>query len=66
MSSEVHQRDEDVRCHSTYISEHKQAEIDSMLLDARRKVETFQEAYEKVKNIMCYLTGTGDRSKFDI
>lgn len=51
MNASVHQRDDDVRCHSTYISDQKQKEIDKMLLDARSKSEMFQEAYEKVKNI---------------
>jgi len=50
MSSSVQQRDDD-RCQSTYISDRKQAEIDKLLLEARHKTETFQQAYEKVKNI---------------
>ena len=54
-TSAVHQREDDVWCHSTYISEHKQTEIDKKLMDARRKAETFQEAYEKVKNIAAHL-----------
>ena len=49
MSNSLRQTDDDdVRCCSTRISEHKQMEIDKLLLDARRKAETFQEAYEKV------------------
>jgi len=45
MSSSVHQKD----AGATYISERKQAEIDKMLLEARHRAETYQEAYEKVK-----------------
>ena len=52
LSSSIHQRDDDARCNSTYISEHKQAEIDRTLLEARLKAETFREAYDKVKKIM--------------
>jgi len=51
MSNSLRQTDDDdVRYYSTRISEHKQMEIDKILLDARRKAETFQEAYEKVMN----------------
>ena len=50
MSSSVRQADDD-GCYSTYISERKRAEIDKVLLEARHKRETFQEAYEKVKNV---------------
>jgi len=45
------QRDDDIHCNSTKISERKQVEIDKMLMDAHHKLETFQEAYEKVKNV---------------
>jgi len=45
MSSSVHQKD----AGATYISERKHAEIDKMLLEARHRTETYQEAYEKVK-----------------
>jgi len=52
MTTSVHQRDDSVHCNSTYISERKQMEIDKMLVEARHKAETFQESYEKVKNVM--------------
>jgi len=52
MSDSVQQRDDGDRCHSTCISEHKQTEIDEMLLNACHKAETFKEAYEKVKNVV--------------
>ena len=47
----VRQGEDDVPCNSTYISECKQMEIDKVAMDYRRKAETFQEAYEKVKKI---------------
>jgi len=43
-----HETDDTVRFSSTHISESQQAEIDSMLTDARRKVESYRELYEKV------------------
>jgi len=51
MATPVHQGEDDVPCNSTHISERKQMEFDKVLMDAHRKAETFQEAYEKVKKI---------------
>lgn len=48
VTTAAHQRDEDARCNSTYISERKQMQIDKLLMGEHRKAETFQEAYEKV------------------